>query len=278
MQHLPLVEIKHYSVSSSDNARAVVRLTHKGNSRQDKQAMIAAVREKLNNNLEPVPGTFFAISSDTFSDTVSGVLRVIRQSIPYIEGQARGFTSFASNMFMDTEKSIWVLKQTDNGKLLVQTSNLEDEASLNDLMNSYSSTSSRFTPEHKSYVAAASSQPKLIGGDFAYLIDRSGDAKVGYIVASVVEDGQPDRYMVLSGDQEPEIINQSLVISKLDDSDAPALEQKSMSKNEKIAAGISTSAGQVALKDILEYYKLMFRRRPEYYAAFEARLKAHAFF
>lgn len=275
MQVLPLVEIKHYSVSSSDVAKAVIRLTHKGDSRSNKQLITNAIRQRLNNNLEPVPGTFSVVSSDTFSHTISGALRVIRPAIPFIEGQTRGFTSFASNMFMDNEKSIWVLKQTDNGKLLVQTSNLEDEAALNDLMGSYSSTSSRFTPEFKSYSSAIQTQ-QYIGGDFAYFVNKSGDAKVGYIVASVVEDGKAERFMVLSGDQDAEIISPSLVLAKLSDADAPVIETK-VSKNEKFVNSITASNKQAALQDMLEYYKLMFRRRPEYYAAFEARLKSHAF-
>jgi hypothetical protein len=277
-QNAPLVEIKHYATASADYAKAIIRVTHRNESRNNKSLLTSAIRDKLGNSLEPVPGSFTMISADTFSDTVSGVLRVIRQSIPFVEGTTRGFSSFASNMFMDTEKSIWVLKETDNGKLLVQTSSLEDESSLNDLLSSYSSTSAKFQPEHKQFVATASAIAAVVGGDLAYYVSKSGDSKVGYVVASVVEKGEEDRVMVIAHDSETtEVIPASLVLSKLDSSDAPEFDP-SVQTGEALARSVITAnTHQVALKDMLAYYKQVYKRRPDFYSMFEARLKAHAF-
>lgn len=280
MQNAPLVEIKHYSVTSSDHARAVVRITHKNEQRNNKPLIINAIRKKLGNCLEPVTGSFDMLSADVFSDTISGVLHVIRQSIPFVEGQTRGFSAYASNMFMDTEKSIWVLKETDNGKLLVQTSALDDESSLNDLMSSYSSTASRYLPEHKTYEAAIANVNSVIGGDLAYYVTKDGDAKVGYVVAAVQEAGKEDRFMVITHDTEQnEIISTGVLLKKLDTSDMLQYEESPIQQSrEQLARSvIAANSGNSSIADMLSYYKTMFKRRPEYYAQFEARLKQHAF-
>lgn len=268
----PLVELKHFSVASADTAKAVIRLTHKQSARNNKQLIDQAIRAKFDNRVEIVPGSFSAISSDAFSDTITGVVRVIRQTMPFVEGQTKGFTSFASNMFMDTEKNIWALKHTDSGQLLVQTSTMEDEDSLNDLLSSFSSAGARFTPEFRSF--SSTSSASVIGGDLVQFVNKKAETAIGYIVATVEEEAAPSRLMVLeNGEEQPEVIAQSLVIQKLDSSDAPKVDEQSSLMQSIIAA----TQSNVTLNDMLEYYKKVFARSPEYYSMWSDRLKSHAF-
>lgn len=269
----PLVELKHFSIASSDHAKAVIRVTHKGDGRNDKKLIVNSIRNKFGNRVEPVEGTFKALSSDTFSDTISGVVRVIRQTIPFVEGSTRGFTSFASNMFMDAEKGIWTLKHTPSGKLLVQTSAMDDEDSLNELLSSFSSAGSQFTPEYRGYVSVASTSVPAIGGDLVQFINRHSDAVVGYIVASVEDDTNTEKYMVLeSGNESPEIIETTMVLQKLDASDAPKIIEP-----KTVANSILAATSKVTIDDMLAYYKKVFRRDPAYYEKFATNLRSHAF-
>lgn len=267
MSRTPLIEMKYTALSSKDTAKAIFKITHVGNSRNDRPAIANLIRAKLNNQLEPVEGTFKMVASDMFSETLMGTIRVIRQSIPFVEGQTKGFQSFASNMFMDSEKNIWSLKETASGQLLVQTSSLEDDTALSALLSSYSSVSSN-PHDTKRFSMLASADTNVEGGDLAYFVDKNADTKVGYVVASVVSEGKPTRYMVIAHDaSSSEIIEGASVLEKLDASDAPKVDAETSMMHSILA---STSSKSV--DDMLEYYKAMFKRSPAYYEMFEQRL------
>lgn len=277
MQQSPIIELKNFNICTASTARVSLKVLQSDRLRsEDRTHLKNSIRKKFNNSLEVVDGTLASVSSDKFSETLTAVVRVIKQSIPYVEGQTKGFTAFASNMFMDTEKGIWSLKTTKAGKLLVQTSSIEDDSALADLLSSYSSVSSTMSiSESRSFASMSSSIPDVAGGDLVYYVNLDNEAKVGYVVANVKsEDDDSERVMVLAHDnEEQEIVSTVSVLAKLDASDAPTIDVQ----KETMHNALASNSGNVSLSDMLDYYKLVFRRSPEYYSAFESRLKNHVF-
>ncbi len=267
----PQVELRHFSLSSANSAKVILHITHKQNSRTNKNSLREAVRAKFDNALDVVESSFVKIASDEFSDTAKGILSVVRKSVPYVEGSTRGFTSVATNMYMDSEHTLWNLKKTAAGNLLVQTSSLEDEDSLQELLAGSLHATSLYSPDYKAFSSVSSNFEQASGGDFVSYVGKNGFS-LGYVLASV--DSNEESYVVLAhNSEEPEVIRSQSIMYAFDDSDAPALPKKEVAQ----FASKSAACNEIVLNDILAYYKMVYSRRPEYYKQFEARLRSHCF-
>lgn len=269
----PVIVLKAFASADPGYARAVVQITHRDKSR-DKSATLNAIREFFDNKLTPVLNSWYVVESTAFADTICGILSANKQSIPYQEN-ITGFHAISSNMFMDDEKHMWSLKETDGGKLLVKTSNIEDEDALNQLLTSFSSSMQVNDPMFGKVENAMGYCKSLTGGDFVSYVSRaSNNLLAGFVVSEVAqENGElTDQIVVLAhGQENHEVINRNMVTSsfKLDALNDVA-DDKEMTA---VAAGCKT----VKIEDVLSYYRMLYQRNPDYFAAFEKRLSEYCF-
>lgn len=269
---LPTVALRSYSSAGSDLARVVVDVTHTSASRKDPSLVASAIRAKLNNKFEAIAGTFRVLDKGFYTDRLTGVVGVVRQIIAVDEQSMKGFTAVASNMFMDVEKDMWVLKKTAAGDLLVRTT-AEDEIELTGLLDAVASAGFRNTNEYRMLAAQCSSvASELKGGDFASYVDYNNQIVHGFVVATTDE----DEVLVLQpGAEDPEVIKASAVVEIHDTSEIPEIEE---SDEEIVDREVAVASGKVDVEYLVNYYKKVYGHNAKFFAEFAKRIRNHAFF
>ena len=269
----PTVSILGYALAGDGLARVVAEVAHNSFSREDHSFVSESMSRVFDNKLAPVAGSFRSIDKAPYTERITGVVRVNTQAVP--RDSAKGFRSVSSNIFMDDEDKMWVLRKTESGDILVKSTGIEDHASLKGLMDVVCSSGHSLSSEFKQAEQSISKmQQSIAGGDYVQYVSAHGtETKFGYVLAST-EDG---KLIILPSDasvEEGEVVEPDAVVKKEDVSDAPDVE---MSEQEKMDQAVSVSRGVVNMSILLDYYKKVFQRSGSYYAEFAKRVRAHAF-
>lgn len=267
----PTVEIKSFAKAGPGLARVVVDVTHTSESRADKSMVATEIRKKLQGKLECVAGSFTTLEKGKFMDRITGVIGAVRESIA-VNGASdmKGFRAMASNMFMDDEKDMWVLRKNDSGQLLVKATGIEDDLALVNLLDSVSSAGYRSGGDHARMTAQCSST-KAQGGDFVSFVDVNNTIHSAFVVATV--SGTED-LVVAQAEGEPEVINQGAVIEIHDQEKFPVVEDTA---EEKVEQAVASARGTSSVETIVEYYRKIYSSNPEFFKEFESRIRSHSY-
>lgn len=269
----PVVEIKSYALAGAGMARVVLEVTHNSASRENPQVVVAALNKKLQGRMSAVAGSFRSLEQSMFTQRLTGVVSVVRQAIS-AESDMKGFRAVASNMFMDDEKDMWVLRKTAAGQILVKTTGIDDDITLANMLDSVSSvTASSNTGEHNRMVAQASTVAQTVeAGDFVSYVNADNMLQHGYVVAGVHES---DDVVILAPGAETEDMVKRVAITEIhEQSEFPAIEE---SKEEAVETVVAAARGSIDLSFLLDFYKKVYARSPAFYQMFAQRLKQHAF-
>ena len=118
----------------------------------------------------------------------------------------------------------------------------------------------------------SAAQQNAEAGDFVDFINVSGQVQSGFVVASV--SGEDNVVVLGVNDEDGEEISRSAVLQRHDTSAFPDTE---FSEQEQVEHTISISRGAVDVDFLLDYYKKVYRRSPEFYKKFADRVRSHAF-
>lgn len=245
-------------------AQIVATVIHANGSKTNKAAVSEALREKLDNRLFPVENSFDVLSSNPVSDTIIGICSVNPQAVAYSENM-QGFRILAGNMFMDEEESLWALRKTEAGEILVKSFGKDDAEIVSGILESVSC--SDFTGSYESRSAlehVRTMHDRAEGGDFiSYVNPNNGKVSFGAIVASVTnEDGSDTGKLYvadINGDP-AQFVKRGMVLCSWTNLDIPEI-----STDNEFA---SAEANAKSPEEIASYYQKMFARSPEYFAKF----------
>ena len=229
----------------------------------------------MQDRMEIVPGSIRSLSSTKFSEHFVGVVRVVKEAIPVTKNM-EGFRAVASNMFMDDESHMWQLHKTSSGDLLVKSCGIDDDLDLIRLLSgSRSKVNMAQASAFKDLMAKASAVPSNVeGGDYVTYVDPHGDLNCGYVIASVVEDGQADKALVLTQDGQEDLIPKASMVETHDTSTFPPVE---LVPQEQADYAVAEARGDININTLLDYYKKVYARSPAFYEQFAARIKSHSF-
>lgn len=270
----PVVEIKSYALAGDGMARLVVEVTHTAGSRKDPAVVANTLNRKLLGKMSAVAGSFHSLEKSAFTERLTGIVSVVRQAISADNG-TQGFRAVASNMFMDDEKDMWVLRKTEAGQILVKTTGIDDDITLVNMLDSVScSSAARSNSEFSRMTAQASSVSNNVsGGDFVSYVTQDNLMAMGYVVASVYD--TQDLVVLAHGDDgEGETIKRVAVTEIHDQAEFPVVEE---SKEEAVETVVAAAKGSIDIGYLLAYYKKVYARSPQFYAAFAERLNSHVF-
>lgn len=274
---LPTINLLGYALAGDGLARVFVEVNHNRYSREDHQLVSRSMSNLFDNKLTAVSGSFKSVDTAPYTERIEGVVRVNTQSVAYTEG-SKGFRSVSSNIFMDEEENMWVLRKTEAGDLLVKGTGIEDHESLRGLLDVCCSGSGySLSSEFKARVSSLSAkQQNVHGGDFIqYVSSISGETQFGFVVASDEKEG---KLIVLPTDAAPdsegEVVDKSAVTEAFDTEEFPEPE---LSEQEQMDQAVCAARGVVDLSTLLDYYKKVFARSPAFYAEFAKRARQHAF-
>lgn len=271
---VPTVAVVGYNIVGKGFAHIVADVVHNQQSREDHNLVGVALCNAFENKMAAVAGSFQTVSKGRYEERVSGVVRVNTQSV-MLTDDLKGFRSVSSNIFMDEEEKMWVLRKTEAGDILVKNTGIEDHESLRGLLDAVCSNGYSLSSEYdKASKSLSSMQHNAEGGDYVeYVSTSSNTTKFGFVVARA----EQDQLVVLSSDMlypEGEVISTSSVIRTYDTESFPDVE---FSEQEQMDNAVAEARGVIDLKFLLEYYRKVFQRGPEFFKQFEARVRQHAF-
>lgn len=269
---VPTVKVLGYTLAGEGLAHIVAEVAHTRDSRENHALVGESLSRVFENKLTAVACSFLSIDKAPYTERIAGVVRVNTQVAP---ANAPGFRSVSSNIFMDDEEKMWVLRKTEAGDILVKSTGIEDHHSLKGLLDVVCSGGYSLSSEFRAAQTSLSKMRQSIaGGDFVhYVSQHSADTKFGYVVASDVE----GKLIILPQDgssEEGEVVDPAAVVNKVDVADAPEPE---MSEQEKMDQAVSVSRGVVDMSTLLSFYKKVYARSGPYYNELAKRIRAHAF-
>lgn len=279
-QRTPTIKVRDFSVNDNGLTRIVADVTHTSTSKSNDSEVYAAFTAKFGNKMNVVENSFVVLSSNQFTDVVTGVLAPKQDAVAFdSESCSEGFKMLAGNMYMDTNEDLWKLKKTEGGEILIKTNSLDDIDAINALMSESTANMTNplsFETEDNVMASFSSLACSVDSGDFIDFVNPvTNELAFGVVVASVEEQdedgnviGDMDNLVVLSSSGESHtIISRELIVDSHNDVEVPAADE----------SAYDSMSGSMNLEAAVEYYRSMFRRSPEYFAKFEARLRSHAF-
>ena len=268
----PTVEIRAHRPAGSGLARIVADVYHTSESSADHKQVLAALSQKFGGKLQAVAGTFQSLSKNHVVERISGIISVNKQTVFVPEnGELNGFRALASNMFMDEEQEMWVLRRGNNGSLLIKTTGVEDDVALASLLEAQCSAQGGGTVEAFQAVASTA-VPKVEGGDAITYINDNNQTTLAFVVASV--QGSDDLIVQALDADEPETIKPEAIVDVHNTDEFP---EDEMDEAESVSSSLSAARGVVSMADISAYYKRVFARNKDFYNEFMKRFRSHKF-
>ncbi len=270
----PVVEIKSFALAGAGLARVTVDVTHTAKSRADHALVAATIEHKLQDRMTAVAGSFAVLDKGNFTDRITGLVSVKREAMPATEDNLKGFRATASNMFMDDESEMWVLRKTEAGGLLVKTTGIDDDMTLVHLLESNSSAGFRNSSGYNTAVASAADLAQSVaGGMFVSYVNVDNMVAHGFVVATAADS---DDVVVLPvvGDVE-EVVKRAAITEVHAQDEFPQVEA---TKEEQVEEVVAAARGEIDLAFLLEFYKKVYARSPQFFSMFAQRANAHQFY
>lgn len=270
----PVVEMQSFALAGAGMARVTVQVTHTDKSRSDHALVAQAIEQKLEGRMTAIAGSFTTLESNRFTETITGVVAAKREVMAVTEANMKGFKATASNMFMDDESDMWVMRKTEAGGVLIKTTGIDDDMTLVSLLESHSSAGFRNSPHFGRVTASAQAMAESVsGGTFVSYVGPDNVIRHGYCVAT---DAESDLIAVLPiGAAEIEPTKRAAVTQVHDTSEFPQTKQ---TPEEEVAQVVASARGEVDLPFLTEFYKKEYQRSPAFFALFLERLNNHQFF
>jgi hypothetical protein len=272
-EKVPTISMMAYALAGDGLARVVVEVKHNQASRENHNLVLESISKAFQNKLSPVAGSFTSFDKAPYTERISGVVRVNTEAVPM--EAAKGFRSVSSNIFMDDEDKMWVVRKTEAGDILVKNTGIEDHESLRGLLDVVCSGGYSLSSEYRRAQESISAmQARVSGGSFVqYVSAHSAETKFGFVVAAA----EDDKLIVLPSDgssEDGEVVDANAVVKEYDTKEMPEPE---MSEQEQMDAAVSVSRGVVDMSTLLSYYKKVYARSTKFYEEFAKRARSHAF-
>lgn len=269
----PTIEVQSYALAGAGLARVMIEVTHNAASRANPKAIADALKNRLNGKMEAVAGSFASIEKSNFTERLTGLVAAVREIVPVTDESSKGMKAVASNMFMDDEQHMWVLRKTEAGQLFVKTTGIDDDMSLVGMLDACASAGFRNSPDYGRMVAQCSSLANSVeGGDFVSYVNGDNMVVAGFVVAGVA--GEEEIVVLPVGGSEGETINKAAVTQIHAQDEFPAHEQTG---EEEVETVVAAGRGAIDINFLLDYYKKVYARSPQFYQMFAQRLQSHQF-
>ncbi|MBO6276558.1 MAG: hypothetical protein J6N20_03840 [Pseudomonas sp.] len=236
------------------------------------QTQVAAKRD-LHHLLTPVPNTFAALASNGVTKTIEFVVGVLEERVVLDQSNATRFAAVAStNMYIDSEEKLWSANKTDAGVVLIKSHAGDDMEIMSALMKCVASTAVGQQESLPAADAQVRDRNKIEGGDLVTFVSEStGRVDMGFVVAALAgEDGSDRGLFITNQDGSFQgAVDRNLVIATVAGSQ--------LQIEETTDDLVAVASGRPSLEMMLDYYRKVFIRSPEYFAKFRQRLLSHAF-
>lgn len=266
----PTVEIRAHIPAGNGMERITADVYHTSESRANPALVLKQIGKKLNGQAMAVAGTFQSLNKAQFVERITGLVSINKQSI-VPDHDMTGFRALSSNMFLDDEEGMWVLRRNEAGNVLIKSTGVEDDTSLANLLEATCSAGQGYASGLNTSLSKYA-VPSVKGGDAVTYVDERNQSVFGFVVASVQN---TDDIIVQSMDaQDPSTVKLGAVVEVHDTSTFPV---DTPAPEELANAAVSSARGIASVEEIGSYYKRVFARSDSFYREFMKRARAHAF-
>lgn len=263
----PRFQVQKVNQINDRFARIVGTISAKASPEQ----LLSAVRG-LVKHAAPVQGSFRALANNGYTMSVEGIVGTIEERIVLSDENRGNFQAVAANMYMDEEETLWSMRSSELGEVLIKSHAHDDMSVMSELMACVASTQVGVQEAEPSSAKEAQIRNTVEGGDLAaYVSLATGTLQMGYVVvtASSETTGEDMGLVVQANNSEKtELIPRDLVVDFVK---AEHLDYDEAGELEAVASG------EINMERIAAYYRKMFMRRPEYFEKFWERFKSHKF-
>lgn len=264
----PTVEMRAFKIAGDGKARVVADVYHTSESRANPALALAEIGKKLQNKMVAVAGTFESVDKGQFVERISGLVSVNKQCVA-VGQELKGFRAVASNMFIDEEHDMWVLRKTEAGDLMIKTTGVEDDVSIANLLQAVCSAGGK----NLSFSSLSSYKGVQVeGGDCVSYVAADNRLSLGFVVASV--EGSDDLIVQSMEGTQPEVVQKEAVTEVHDVATFP---EDNESPEEQVGAVVASARGAASVAEIAAYYKRVFARNAKFYAEFMKRFNQKRF-
>lgn len=234
---------------------------------------IQTAAKRLGSKLTPIPQSFTSLSSNGITQSIEMVVGVIEERVVLDHSNEANYQAVAStNMYMDSEERLWSANKTDAGVVLIKSHAGDDMEIMSALMKCVASTNVGMQEAMPAADAQVRDRAGITGGDLiTFVSEATGRVDMGFVVAAVASDTGEDRglYVVNQAGNYDGVIDRNLVIA--------AIASSQLEIDDTTDDLVAVASGKPSIEMMLEYYRKVFIRSPEYFAKFRQRLLSHAF-
>ncbi|MNQ34130.1 hypothetical protein D3C85_475810 [compost metagenome] len=261
----PVLNVQSVTPIGSKFARVLGTISATASADQIKAAV-----KKLSGKLTPVEGSFAALASNGVSLSIEGIVGVVEERIVLDQTNEANFQAVAStNMYMDSEERLWSANKTDAGTVLIKSHANDDIEIMNQLMACVASSQVGVQEAEPVSKALRNERAAIVGGDLInFVSESSGRVSMGFVVTDVQNEHGVDKglYVVDTNGTHGQI-NREMVTAAIASSEIEYNESESL---------MAVASGNISLEMMVEYYRKMFIRSPEYFEKFRQRLLSRA--
>lgn len=262
--------IKQIDSISANQCVVLVQVTHAvGEDISDNFAGV--VSESTSREFIPVAGATVNIQEGRTQSFVRTIMQRATDILPLED--AREMQALSANMYMDNAKRMWAVRHSESGDVLVRTSDMNDTDELMDMIRSVSNVNPAGIRGTYPDVARAMDRFNLDlagaqGGDMISYVSQSGELRVGFVVAEVM-DGDDHGFSVVDKAGNNEIISSLSMVTVLSGDD---IEERHFPQMDSVSA-----AGNATVEKLVSYYRQVFSYSPEYMDKLETIIRNHGF-
>ena len=223
-------------------------------------------------NATPIPGSFVSLAKDGKNHVFEGIIGAVAERIVLTDTNRGNYEAVAANMFVnkDDAESLWALKATATGEVLVRASCADDHVVMQQLL---ACATADVNDHFYANIGSDTAQIRaaVSGGSLIqYVSQASATVETGLIAFSLDNEDGSDTHTVrvVRPNGQSETVNREMVVAVSEYED-------SSEDDEDYEA---TASATIDYEKVQAYYARMFARRPAYFEAFMARFRAHAFF
>lgn len=263
--------IKNHSILDGATVTVGATLSH-GRLLPDMQSVSAALGAQTDHSLTVIPGSIRVVEKSNFRSTVTAAMRPSKEAVPYVKGM-QGFTAVSSNVYMDASEKMWTLENNADGKVLLRSHVVDDEADIAELMSSCSSVSHSNHDQHAMRSLSSSNQLSQLMLEPSDIISfvRNGNMEIGAVISESSGDGvgiTAVSFTTPIGEGSFEL-SASNVIHNFGDANG----EIKFHEDETLTA----LSGNARTEDLLEYYHKLYGHNEEFFNKLASQINSYAF-
>lgn len=234
-----------------------------------KEQVFNGIRQQFK-GVTPIHGSFVSLACEPTLHHFEGIVGVVSERVVVNDQNRDNYKAVAANMYMAQDESLWTLRKTAAGEVMVKSVCADDALVMQQLLACATHDHNDFNNKNL-HLKSSQDRAMVDGGDLiTYVSQQTADLQVGIACASIDhEDGSPTpEIFVVRPNGQTETVHREMIVVT-----AGAVELDETESKDSVAVASAADTDRFA-----SFYSRVFARRPAYFEDFMARVRSYVFF